>query len=173
MQVLLKSLPPNFETPIVVVQHLPADVRIQLDLVYGHSSKMKLLEVTDKMPIEKGCVYFAAPSYHLLIEKDFSFSLSQDDLVYYSRPSIQVFFESAALSVADRAIAVLLTGANEDGGEGLCILNQKGAITIVEDPKTAEIATMPQSALKKGFEHEILALPLIAQRLVELTTGSL
>lgn len=165
IQKLLSLLSPDFDFPIILVQHLPSQGRIQLELVYGAYTKRKLLEAIDKMPIEDNKVYFAPPSYHLLIEKDHSFSLSQDDLVYYSRPSIQVTFESAAFSLGSDCIAVLLTGANEDGGEGLGVLRNKGALTLVQDPKTAEVPVMPQSALKPGHRHEVLSLEKIAERL--------
>lgn len=168
VQKLLSLLSPDFDLPIVVIQHLPSHGRIQLDLVYGHCTKRRLLEALDKMPIEKKTVYFAPPSYHLLIEKDLSFSLSQDDLVYFSRPSIQVSFESAAVSFGSECVAILLTGANEDGSEGLGLLREKGALTLVQDPETAEVPLMPKSALKAGHRHEVLSLEKMALRLSNL-----
>lgn len=168
LQTLLKSMSPDFQIPMVVVQHLAAGARIHLDLVYGPYTKMKMIEITDKVQIEDGHIYFAPTGYHTLVERDFSLSLSQDDLVHFSRPSIEVFFESAAISLGNKCAAILMTGANEDGGEGLCLLNAKGALTFVQDPKTAEVPVMPQSALKPGYHHQVLPLAQIANRLSAL-----
>lgn len=173
LQEIFKHLSDDFDLPIVIVQHLPQSSRVQLDLVYSVHTRLKLQEAGDKTEIQPGTVYFAPASYHLLIEKDLTLSLSQDEPLHYSRPSIDVLFESAALSLGSACVAVLLTGANADGAAGLCFLNQKKALTIVQDPRTAEVAMMPAAALKPGFSHLVLDLSAIGQKLSRIAKEGL
>ena len=165
LQEIFKNLDPAFKLPIVVVQHLPQSSRVQLDLVYSIHTHMKMVEAVDKMVIEDKTIYFAPSSYHLMVEKDLSLALSQDEPVHYSRPSIDLLFESAVQSLGGACVAVLLTGANSDGADGICLLNKKGALTIVQNPATAEVPMMPSSALRPGYSHEVLNIPEIAKRL--------
>lgn len=186
VQEILKHLKPDFKIPLIIVQHIAATTRIDPAVIYGRFTNLAAVEAQDKMPIQPGHIYFGPPGYHLLVESDLSLSLSQDDLVHYSRPSIEVLFQSVVLanrrpnggphfldapatSYAAHAAAVLLTGANFDGGTALCELHEKGALTFVQDPKTAEVPTMPLSALKPGYNHEILSLQEIALRLSSLS----
>lgn len=165
LQEIFRHLSPDFDLPVVVVQHLPQSSRVQLDLVYSVHTKLKLQEAVDKTEVLPRNVYFAPSSYHLLIEKDLTLSLSQDEPLHYSRPSIDILFESAAFSLGGACVAVLLTGANADGAEGLCLLNRKKALTIVQNPATAEVPMMPASALRTGSSHLVLNLPEIGQQL--------
>lgn len=146
-QTLLQHLH-DFSIPLVIVQHLPSDALIEPDLVFGAHSNLEVVEAEDKAPIQKKHVYFAPPGYHLLIEKDFSFSLSQDAPVQFARPSIDVLFESAAEAYGNSACGVLLTGANADGASGLQSIYAHGGYTMVQDPKSAEVSTMPLAALE-------------------------
>ena len=166
LQKILSDLPARFSLPIVVVQHLPANLRVNLDMVYGPHSDMRLEEAEDKMRLEAGHVYFAPASYHLLVEKDLSLSLSVDELVHFSRPSIDVLFESAAVSLRDRCAAILLTGANEDGAKGLKFLRERGAVTIVQDPATAQVKMMPEAALLLDPGHHVVPLEKIGAELL-------
>lgn len=132
---------------IGIVQHLPATARLNVGLVYGGRESRSIVEVEDKMHIRSGCIYMASPGYHLLVEAGRTFALSQDDPVLFSRPSIDVFFESVARAYGSRAVGILLTGANADGARGLACLGEAGAFTIVQDPLEAEVATMPKAAI--------------------------
>ena len=127
------------------------------------------MEAVDKTKIEKEQIYFAPPNYHLLVERDFSLSLSQEDPVVFSRPSIDVLFESAARSLGEKVCGVLLTGANEDGAAGLKFIQACGGYTIVQNPMDAEIPTMPQSALTRFRPDFIGSLKEIAQKLATFT----
>ncbi len=172
IQRLLGSLENTRQIPIIVVQHLPQYAVINLDLIFGQFAHgMKLVEVSDKTRIENGHVYFAPPGYHLLIEKDHSFSLSQDDPVNMARPSIDVIFESAANTYGDSACGILLTGANSDGAQGLKALHEVNAITMVQDPAEAEFSVMPQSAIDLFRPNYVCSIHMLSKILSELVRG--
>lgn len=153
-----RFLPESFRTPIVVVQHLPRGPRLDFNMIYGYRPSRRIIEVEDKMMPREGDVIMAAPDYHISAERDGSLSLSQDAQVHYSRPSIDVFFKSVALSYGPRSVGFLLSGANNDGAEGLLCLHRAGALTLVQDPKEAENATMPNSALALFEPDHVLRL---------------
>lgn len=144
---LLDYLPQSLKCPIAVVQHLPANSSVSPSLIFPNPAESQAVEALDKMEIESHHIYFAPPGYHLLVERDGTFALSQDDPVNFSRPSIDVLFESAAEAYGSRTCGVLLTGANADGAVGLKAIAEKGGYTIVQDPEEAEIKTMPEAAL--------------------------
>ncbi len=169
IQKLLSHLPVDFQIPIVFVQHLPSDSLIDPALIFNHHFKGTICEANDKMPIEPYHAYFAPPGYHLLIERDLSFSLTQDDPVHFARPSIDVLFESAAHNLGPRACAALLTGANSDGAVGLKGIQEFGGFTMVQDPKTAEAMMMPRSALDIMEPGFVGSLQEIAHAIIELT----
>lgn len=148
VQQLLSALV-DFKIPIVIIQHLPVDSNIDPELVFCNHTKLQVNEAKDKMDVKLENIYFAPPAYHLLAEKDQSFSLTQDQPVNHSRPSIDVFFESMALAYGEKCCGIVLTGANADGANGLKDIKESGGLTIVQNPETAEIPYMPQSALNK------------------------
>lgn len=164
---LLDILPKDFPIPIIVAQHLPKDLQVQTTLVFERDRKNRVFEAEDKMPIQAGHVYFAPPDYHLLIEPDFVLSLSQDDHVNFSRPSIDVLFESAAIAFGKGACGVLLTGSNEDGAKGLVEIKRLGGKIIVQDPEDAEFSSMPQAALDLIKPDFVGKIPDIANELIK------
>ena len=165
---ILSGLPADFGAPIVIAQHRAADsVGEPMTNFLASRSALPVIEVEDKDVIEGGCVYLAPADYHLLIEPG-SFALSTDQPVQFSRPSIDVLFDSAADSYGAWAVGVLLTGANEDGARGLGRLKRAGAMTIVQEPSTAERAEMPQAAVKRGAATLVLPLEDIARHLIEI-----
>lgn len=165
---IFKDLPADFGLPIIVVLHLPDERRSQLAEVFDRRLSIAVKEAGDKEPIIPGTLYFAAPGYHLSVEDDYSFSFSQEARVHYSRPSIDYLFESAADAYQQRLAAILLTGANQDGAQGLETIKQRGGLTIVQDPEEALVATMPQAALDRIQPDYILPLCGIARLLCEL-----
>ena len=165
---LLGPLRAGFVLPIIVVLHLPDERRSHLVEVFARRVSMPVLEASDKTPVEAGTLYFAAPGYHLSVEHDRSFSLSQEDRVHHSRPAIDYLFESAADAYGPSLAAVLLTGANRDGASGLAQVKQRGGLTIVQDPQEAQVATMPQAALDIHQPDHILPIRGIGRLLVEL-----
>ena len=162
------DLKPGFRLPIIVVLHLPDERRSQLAEVFARRLSLPVREAQDKQQIVPGTLYFAAPGYHLSVEHDRSFSLSQEERVHYSRPAIDFLFESAADVYQQRLAAILLTGANRDGARGLSVVKQLGGLTIVQDPHEAQASTMPQAALELCQPDCILPLRGIGRLLVEL-----
>lgn len=159
----LRFLPDSFRLPIVIVQHLPRGPRLDFNLIYGLRPGRQIMEVEDKMMLREGDVIMAAPDYHVSLESDGRLSLSQDEQVHYSRPSIDVFFKSVALSYGSKSAAFLLSGANHDGAAGLLAIHRAGGLTIVQDPDEAENSTMPKSALALFEPDHVLGIAATAR----------
>jgi two-component system chemotaxis response regulator CheB len=165
---LLGALPVDFPAPIVVVQHRSADTDdSRLAKVLGRYSALPVMDSEDKALLEPSHVYLGPAGYHVLVDHD-HLTLSVDDLVQYSRPSIDVLFESAADTLGSQAIAVLLTGFGHDGAAGLAKVREAGGATIVQEPATAMQASMPQAGIDAGGAIEVMPLEKIARRLIEL-----
>lgn len=165
---LLPRLPGDFPWPIVVVVHLhPRQEGGFADLLDMHCA-LRVTEAEDKEAILPGHVYFAPANYHLLMEPDQTLSLSADEPVNFSRPSIDVLFESAADACCCGLIGIMLTGSSEDGARGLRRIEDQGGLAVVQDPALAEHPIMPQAALKATQNARVLALPEIAQLLMTL-----
>lgn len=164
---LLPMFPAHYPIPVVVAQHLHPMQENTLVQHFDALCSLKVKEADEKEVIEPGHVYFAPPNYHLLIESDRTFSLSIDAKVNYSRPSIDVLFESAVDVYAPGLIGVVLTGANNDGAHGLQLIHENGGLAIVQDPATAEVPYMPQAALTATQTHYVLSLRDIGHLLVE------
>ena len=147
VRAITARLPASFDIPTVVVQHRHKDSDAMLARFLQDHTQLRVCEPEDKQPIEAGRMYIAPANYHMLIE-DGHFSLSLDEPVRYSRPSIDVTLTSAASAFGHRTVGVVLTGANADGAEGLRRIADAGGLTVVQDPATAEVATMPQAALR-------------------------
>ncbi|MBV6288229.1 chemotaxis protein CheB [Pseudomonas aegrilactucae] len=162
------GLPADFAIPLLCVLHLPDDRHSQLAEVFSRRLQRPVQEARDKESIVQGMIYVAGPGYHLSVERDRSLSLSQEDRVHFSRPSIDFLFESAADVYGTGLAGVLLTGANEDGARGLAQIKQGGGITIVQDPHEAQVAVMPEAALALHRPDHILPLNGIGQLLAKL-----
>jgi two-component system chemotaxis response regulator CheB len=145
---ILSKLPSNFPLPIVIVQHRAKDQKDLLEEVLQSKCKIKIKQADEKEAIENGIVYLAPPDYHLLIEVDETFSLSADEPWLYSRPSIDILFESAAIVYREKLIAIILTGANSDGSRGIVAINNFGGLTIAQQPVEAEYPDMPKAAIE-------------------------
>ena len=164
---LLAGLPSGFAPAVVVGQHRARDVAPgALIAALARRSALPVCEPGDKDPIEGGHVYLAPPDYHLLVG-DGHFELSVDAPVTYSRPSIDVLFDSVADSYGARAIGVLLTGATADGAEGLLRLRRMGSLTVAQDPAEAERAEMPAAAIALDAAEHVCPLAGMAPLLVE------
>lgn len=158
----------GFGVPILVVLHLPDERESQLARVFGHRLAVPVEEARDKQDIVPGTLYVATPGYHLSVEADRSLSLSLEEPVHHSRPSIDVLFESAADVYGQKLLAVVLTGANTDGACGLAKVRELGGITVVQDPAEAQVSTMPEAALALHEPDHILTLQGIGQLLAGL-----
>lgn len=158
----------GFSVPVLVVLHLPDERNSQLAQVFRHRLAIPVEEARDKQDIRPGTLYVATPGYHLSVEADRSLSLSLEAPVHHSRPSIDVLFESAADVYGPRLLAVVLTGANNDGARGLARVKELGGITVVQDPQEAQVRTMPEAALSLHEPDHILTLQGIGQLLAGL-----
>jgi two-component system chemotaxis response regulator CheB len=168
--VILAGLPAEFAPAVAVVQHRSRDSDETLARLLQDHSRLAVREVDDKEPIVGGTVFIAPPDYHLLVE-DGAFALSTEAPVAYSRPSIDVFFESAAEALGALAVGVLLTGANADGAAGLRKIKQHGGYAIVQDPETAVAPAMPAAGIAAGPVDAVLPLERIAEHLVALASS--
>jgi two-component system chemotaxis response regulator CheB len=167
MTKLLGSLPEEFPIPIVVVQHRSKDSDRLLVQLLQDATGLKVCEIEDKDALSAGTVHVAPADYHVLVESG-HLSLTLEEPVRFSRPSIDVMFTSAADAYGPATIGVILTGANEDGASGLADIVKRGGRAIIQDPKTAEIKIMPEAALKATPTAEVLPLDYLAPRLIEL-----
>jgi two-component system, chemotaxis family, protein-glutamate methylesterase/glutaminase len=162
LSVILPALPHDFRLPVMVVVHIPPDKKSILASLFDAKCRITVREADDKEPICAGTAYFAPPDYHLLVEMDRCLSLSSDEPVLYSRPSIDVLFESAADAYGASLIAIVLTGANHDAAMGTKAVIEAGGMVIVQDPREAFIPTMPQAALAMCSGATIMSLEAIA-----------
>ena len=169
---LFASLPAEFRVPIIVVQHLLATESDRTCQLFAGHCSLPVHEAEEKEPALPGHIYFAPANYHLLIEQDESFALSVDKKVCYARPSIDVLFDSAAHVWAGHLLAVVLTGANDDGAQGMRTVKQLGGTTIAQEPASAEFPTMPQAAIDTGCVDHVLPLEGIGPLLARLANGS-
>ena len=168
MKVMFSLLPADFKTPVIIVQHISPRSENQWINLLNDKSKLHVKEADEKERIEPGIVYIAPPNYHLLVEKDRTFSLTIDERVSFARPSIDVLFESAADAYTSKLIGIVLTGSNSDGTNGLKRIQECGGLTIVQNPKTAESAYMPASAIAAMKPDYILSLTEIVELLIKL-----
>ncbi len=145
---VLGRLPETFGPATAIVIHVPADGPHLLTEIFTTQGGLKVKLAEDKEPIVGGTIYFATPDYHLLIEKGRTFALSLDERVHFSRPAIDVLFQSAAEAYGDRVLGVILSGANADGADGLRSIAAAGGITAVQSLECAEMIAMPAAALQ-------------------------
>lgn len=167
MRSLLGGLPADYRIPIVIVQHRGKDSEGLLTNLLQDSTALTVCEIEDKDPLVPGTVHLAPANYHVMVEWG-HLSLTVEEPVRFSRPSIDVMFNSAADTYQREAIGVVLTGANEDGARGLAQIVKNGGVGLIQDPKTAEIPIMPKAAIRAVPTAEVLPLDRIAPRLVEL-----
>jgi two-component system, chemotaxis family, protein-glutamate methylesterase/glutaminase len=159
---LLPDIPDDIELPIVVAQHRHSASPGTLAELLRLRIRRPVQDVEDKMPIEPFNVYIAPPDYHVLVERG-SFALSVDERVQYSRPSIDVLFESAAYAYGPAVIGIILTGANQDGAAGLALVKRRGGVAVIQDPRSALKRTMPDAAIAATAADAILPLEEIGK----------
>ena len=158
LSTIIPVLPKGYRLPVIVVQHMQETRETYLATFLDKHSNISVKEAEDKESICAGTVYIAPPGYHLLIEDDFTFSLSMEPRVNFSRPAIDVLFESAADTYHENLAGVVLTGANMDGSRGLRRISEHHGLTIVQDPETAASTAMPRSAIRMVDVDHILPL---------------
>ena len=168
---ILPQLPASYALPVLVVVHVPPDRSNVLVPLFQTKCQVRVKEAEDKEPVLAGVVYFAPSDYHLLVEADGAVALSSDEIVNYSRPSIDVLFESAADAYGETLVGVILTGANHDGAAGLKAVADAGGVAVVEDPDGAYAPMMPTAALDECVSARTMRLGAIASYLLSLGTA--
>lgn len=169
LSALLPRLEPSSPFAIVCVLHLPREGSHLVAALLAGRCRLPVKEAESTERVRPGMVYLAPADYHLSIEPDRSFALSVDDPVLFSRPSIDVLFESAAGAYGPNLLGLLLTGANPDGAAGLVHISERGGYTAIEDPATAEFPEMPRAALSRRQPDFVMPLPRLAAMLGALS----
>jgi two-component system, chemotaxis family, protein-glutamate methylesterase/glutaminase len=169
--VLLPALPRTLAIPVIVVVHLPPNRASLMAELFRPRCQLDVREAEDKQPIDPATIWFAPPNYHLLIERDRSFALSLDEPVNFSRPSIDVLFESAADVYGQRLLAMVLTGANHDGAQGAQVVRAASGLVAVQDPATAFAPTMPALCIERAQPDLIGTLEELARYTVDQALG--
>jgi two-component system chemotaxis response regulator CheB len=170
---IFAHLPPEFRVPLIIVQHQPADFGDALALSLNRQCPVPVKEADEKEAVLPGKAYLAPANYHLLIEDDRTFSLSVDERVNFSRPSIDVLFETAAEVYRSGLMGIILTGASEDGSRGLKAVKDHGGLTLVQDPRSAEAEAMPLAAINTADPDLVLPLTEIGPYIMGLIGGSI
>lgn len=165
---ILGRLPADFPLPLLVVQHMGGESDDFLARWLDQRCAIRVKEAEDKEVLAACTAYLAPANYHLLVEDDGSLALSLEGWVNFSRPSIDLLFESAADVYGSALIAVVLTGANSDGSRGLVAVKRRGGLVVVQDPAGAEFATMPRAAIQAAKVDFVLPLPAIGRFLANL-----
>ena len=164
---ILRDVPPSFSPSIFITVHIPSDRNMLADVLQA-KCRIPVREAEDKEPVCAGTAYIAPPDYHLLIERAGTIALSSDEPVCFSRPSIDVLFESAADIYGPSLVGIVLSGANADGAHGLKTIQDAGGMAVVEDPSHAYAAAMPEAALRACSEARVFSLDQLATFLKSL-----
>ena len=168
LHIILSVLPKDFPVPILVVQHISPVSDNYLVKFLDDACQIKVKEAEEKIKLKQGTAYIAPPNYHMLVETDKTLSLTVDEKVNFSRPSIDVLFETAADAYGKYLIGIILTGANKDGSMGLKKIKKYKGLAIVQSPETAAAKEMPRSAIIDVEVDYILPLNSIAPFLCKL-----
>jgi len=147
---LLPKLRSDLSIPILIVLHRRSSGDSSLADLLGTKTNIPITEVDDKDQIQPSHIYLAPSDYHVLIEKDFTFALDYSEKINFSRPSLDVTFESAAEIYGESVVGIILSGANEDGTKGLLEIKKNGGTIIAQDPQTAQMPVMPQNAILRA-----------------------
>ena len=153
---ILQNLPKSFPLPVVLCLHRLKHVRHGFVEALSIKSNLPVSEPNDKEAIKNGRAYLAPANYHLYVELGNTFALSTDEMVKFSRPSIDLTFDSVSYIFRDKMLGIMLSGANSDGANGMNLAKKRGATTIVQDPDEASMRTMPDAALKLHKPDQIL-----------------
>jgi len=158
---LLPAIPAGYTLPVFCILHLPGGRESRLAELFDERLPVPVKEAADKEEVNPGTVYFAGAGYHLSVERDRTFSLSCEPPVHFARPAIDVLMESSADTYGPALAAILLTGANQDGADGMAYIRARGGFTVVQDPADAQVPTMPVSAINRCKPNVILPLARI------------
>ena len=145
---LLRFLPADFNAVIMLVLHRLSEKKSELNKLFQSQTKLPVIEPFSSVPIERGCIYLAPPSVHMVVENKYEININNSPLVQFAKPSIDVLFGSAAEVFRKSLMGILITGTNRDGAQGMKMIENAGGITIVQDPEDARHSRMPRSAIE-------------------------
>ena len=165
---ILPGLPKAYPYPVVVVLHVMKGRQNQLAEVFQQRLAVRVLEAADKDELRPGTLYFAPAGYHLSVEEGGLLSLSQEEPVHFARPAIDITMQSAADVYGEQLVGILLTGANQDGAAGMAAIGAAGGLTVVQDPAEAQVAVMPNEAIRLRQPDLVLTLQEIRNLLLKL-----
>ncbi|SDJ37931.1 CheB methylesterase [Ferrimonas sediminum] len=166
---ILPKLSRGFPLPVLIVQHIGAVADSYLPIHFSMRCELPVYEAEDKQPIEAGVIYFAPPNYHLMVERQHTLALSTEDRVNFSRPAVDVLFETAADAFGPGLVGVVLTGSNGDGAVGMVRIRQRGGLLVVQTPESAEAPQMPEAVLEHTEVDRLLPLDEIGNFLNSLS----
>jgi len=169
LRALLGALPADFALPVLAVQHLSPLAGGDLAQLLDETCAIRVKEADDRERPQGGTVYLAPANYHLLVESDGRLALSMDPPLNYSRPSVDMLFESAADALGEALIGVVLSGVGSDGSRGLRYLKERGGVAVVQDPVDAIAPGMPRSALNLVTPDYLLPLAQMPQLFITLS----
>ncbi|TYP98608.1 CheB methylesterase [Sphingobacterium allocomposti] len=152
---ILEALPQRFDAAIAIVIHRNPRFTTKIEETLSIKLRRSVIQPRDKTAIAPNIIYFAGPGYHLLVEPDWTFSVDVSERIHFSRPSIDVLFDTAAEVYQDRCTAFLLSGANQDGADGIRRVREMGGKAIIQSPDDALIATMPTYAIQANAESDV------------------
>lgn len=168
LRIVLGTLPADLDIAVIIVAHTSPESDNLLPNVLSKFCQLPVSEAREREMVEPRHIYIAPPNYHLLVEPDRSFALSVDERVCFVRPSIDVLFVSAADVYRNHLIGVILTGANNDGAEGLKAIKNAGGFTLVQDPREAYADAMPKAAVEIGAAERVLSLTQLPRDILRL-----
>jgi two-component system, chemotaxis family, protein-glutamate methylesterase/glutaminase len=172
LKVLARDLPADLDASIFIVWHMPADIRGVLPEVLNRHGKIKAANAYDKETIEPNRIYVAPPDRHLIVESG-QVRVTRGPKENRFRPAVDPLFRSAAHSYRQRVIGVILSGALDDGTSGLWTVKYFGGVAVVQDPRDAEVPSMPENALNEVAVDHVVPVSQMAELLVRLSRESI
>ena len=171
LETILNELPANFSASIIIVQHLSANFKSYLSDILNGKTSLKVQRAEEGYILAPGAVYVAPPDHHVIVNQDGSISLSHAEKEHFVRPSAEYTFKSLAENYRQKAIAIVLTGYDSDGSEGVREIKAMGGKVIAQDKETSQVFGMPQSAIKTGCVDLVLPLNKIADTIVNMVNN--
>lgn len=165
---ILKKLPKDLPVPVLIVKHLASNYKSYFPGIFSRHSLLIVKEAENEEKIKSSIIYVAAPKYHLLIDAEKRICLTETAKVNAVRPAADILFQSMAENYRERSIAVVLTGADSDGAEGVKAIKKMGGIVIAQDEKTSGVFGMPRAAIATGCVDFILPIDKIGEAIVNL-----
>lgn len=168
---IIESIPEGFNMSVFLALHRLKHIRKGFLEALSIKSKLPICEPHDKEIYIPGKIYLAPANYHMYVEPANNIALSTEPTVNHSRPSIDLTFKSAAYSLGEKLIGIILSGANRDGAEGIRAIKQNGGMTIIQEPDDCQVRTMPAAALEKAPDSKIMTSEEIVNFIKNLTSS--